>query len=148
MKALLQRVHHAKVSVDGEVIAEIAQGLLVLLGVEHADTEQDAVALAQKTAHLRIFSDEEGKFNHSALDLNLAVLVVSQFTLLADTRRGRRPSFTGAAPPHIAEPLVERYVGAIRSLSLPVATGKFGAHMLVTLENDGPVTLMLDSRSS
>lgn len=148
MKALLQRVRHAKVSVDEEVIGEIAQGLLVLLGVEHTDTAQDADVLAEKTAHLRIFSDEEGKFNYSALDLSLAVLVVSQFTLLADTRRGRRPSFTGAAPPHIAEPLVERFVGAVRGLSLPVATGKFGAHMLVSLENDGPVTLMLDSKSS
>ncbi len=148
MKALLQRVRHARVSVDEEVIGEIAQGLLVLLGVEHADTEQDAVVLAEKTAHLRIFSDEEGKFNYSALDLSHAVLVVSQFTLLADTRRGRRPSFTGAAPPHIAEPLVERFVGAIRGLGLTVATGRFGAHMLVSLENDGPVTLMLDSKSS
>ena len=146
MKALLQRVQQARVSVGPEVVGEIGQGLLVLLGVEQSDTEADALALADKTARLRIFADEQGKFNHSALDLSLSVLVVSQFTLLADTRRGRRPSFTEAALPGIAEPLVERFADAIKDMGLTVATGRFGAHMMVSLENDGPVTLMLESK--
>ena len=126
----------------------IGPGLLVLLGVEHGDTEEDALPLADKTAHLRIFSDEQGRFNLSALDVGGAVLVVSQFTLLADTRHGRRPSFTDAAPPELAEPLVSRFAAAIRAAGLPVATGRFGAHMIVHLENDGPVTLMLESKPS
>ena len=148
MKALLQRVHEARVTVDNEVIGEIGQGLLVLLGVEHSDTEADVLALADKCVRLRIFSDEHGKFNYSVLDLGLSVLVVSQFTLLADTRRGRRPSFTAAAPPEVAQPLVERFAAAVRDLGPRVATGRFGAHMVVSLENNGPVTLMLESRSA
>ena len=126
----------------------IGPGLLVFLGVEHGDTEEDALTLADKTAHLRIFSDEQGRFNLSALDVGGSVLVVSQFTLLADTRRGRRPSFTDAAPPELAEPLVSRFVAAVRDAGLQVATGRFGAHMIVHLDNDGPVTLMLESRPS
>jgi len=129
-------------------VGAIGLGLLVLLGVGHGDTEEDALTLADKTAHLRIFSDEQGRFNLSALDVGGAVLVVSQFTLLADTRHGRRPSFTDAAPPELAEPLVSRFTAAIRESGLPVATGRFGAHMIVHLENDGPVTLMLESKPS
>jgi len=129
-------------------VGAIGLGLLVLLGVGHGDTEEDALTLADKTAHLRIFSDEQGRFNLSALDVGGAVLVVSQFTLLADTRHGRRPSFTDAAPPELAEPLVSRFTTAIREAGLPVATGRFGAHMIVHLENDGPVTLMLESKPS
>ena len=148
MKALIQRVRQAHVTVAEETVGAIGPGLLVFLGVEHGDTEEDALTLADKTAHLRIFSDEQGRFNLSALDVGGSVLVVSQFTLLADTRRGRRPSFTDAAPPELAEPLVSRFVAAVRDAGLQVATGRFGAHMIVHLDNDGPVTLMLESRPS
>ena len=146
MKALLQRVRHACVTVDGVTIGEIGEGLLVLLGVEHSDTAADARTLAEKCARLRIFSDEDDKFNLSALDLGHSVLVVSQFTLLADARRGRRPSFTDAAPPNVAAPLVEAFADELKGLGINVATGQFGAHMIVNLENDGPVTLMLESK--
>ncbi|MBI2887039.1 MAG: D-tyrosyl-tRNA(Tyr) deacylase [Chloroflexi bacterium] len=146
MKALLQRVQRAQVTVEGATVGAIGPGLLVLLGVAQGDTQADATVLAEKTAQLRIFPDGAGRFNRSVLDAGGAVLVVSQFTLLADTRRGRRPSFTGAAPPEAAQPLVEAFCAALRAAGLHVASGRFGAHMLVSLENDGPVTLMLESK--
>lgn len=146
MKAVLQRVRRASVSVEGEILGEIGPGLAVLVGAAQGDTEEDARWLAAKTAGLRIFSDAEGKFNLSLLDIGGAALVVSQFTLLADTRRGRRPGFTDAAPPEVAEPLVAAYCDALRAEGVPVQTGRFGARMLVSLENDGPVTILLDSR--
>lgn len=146
MKALIQRVRNARVVVDEEVVGSIGLGLLVFLGVERSDSEAEAVYLADRTAKLRIFPDEAGRFNRSALDVRGAVLVVSQFTLLADTRRGHRPSFTDAAPPEQAAPLVDRYTKTLRAVGLEVVTGRFGAHMLVSLENDGPVTLMLQSK--
>lgn len=118
---------------------------MVLLGVGHSDTEKDSDRLAQRTARLRIFPDDAGRFNRSALDVGGACLVASQFTLMADTRKGNRPSFVDAAPPEIASPLVDRYVEALRATGLTVETGRFGAHMLVTLENDGPVTIMIEA---
>ena len=145
MRALLQRVSHASVTVDGKVVSQIGQGLLVLLGVGQGDNEVQVKALADKIAYLRIFGDDEGKMNRSLLDIGGEVLVVSQFTLYADTRRGRRPSFTDAAPPSIAEPLVERFKDAIAAYGLTVADGIFGAYMQVELLNDGPVTIWLDS---
>ncbi|MHB1414606.1 MAG: D-aminoacyl-tRNA deacylase [Chloroflexota bacterium] len=144
MRAVLQRVTEASVSVDEEVIAEIGPGLVVLLGVGPGDGDEQARALAEKVANLRIFADEAGRFNLSALDLSAEVLVVSQFTLYADTRRGRRPSFTEAALPDQAEPLIERFVGYLRAAGLRTATGRFGAHMLVKIWNDGPVTISLE----
>lgn len=145
MKAVLQRVLSASVSVEGEVVGAIQHGLLVLLGVTVGDTGAEADLLADKTANLRIFSDADGRFNLSALDVGGSALVVSQFTLAADTRRGRRPSFTAAAPPQVAAPLVDRYAAGLAAAGLPVATGRFGAHMLVALENDGPFTILLDT---
>jgi D-tyrosyl-tRNA(Tyr) deacylase len=141
----VQRVDRASVSVEGEVIGRIGLGLLVLLGVARGDGPADAERLAKKTAELRIFPDEQGRFNRSLLDCSGAALVVSQFTLLADTRRGRRPSFIDAAPPADAEPLVDRYIAALRGSGVVVQTGRFGAHMLVSLENNGPVTILLES---
>ena len=146
MKAVVQRVSEASVTVDGEVVGAIGSGLLVLLGVARGDTEEDARLLASKIAVLRIFSDEEGKFNLSLSDVNGSVLVVSQFTFHANVRKGRRPSFNDAAPPETAEPLVERFVDLLRAEGIPVETGRFGAMMEVRLCNDGPVTLVLDSR--
>ena len=145
MRALLQRVSHASVTVDGKVVGQIGQGLLVLLGVGQGDSEVQVKALADKIVYLRIFGDDEGKMNRSLLDIGGEVLVVSQFTLYADTRRGRRPSFTDAAPPSIAEPLVERFKDAIAAYGLTIADGIFGAYMQVELLNDGPVTIWLDS---
>ncbi len=145
MRALLQRVSHASVTVDEQVVGQIGQGLLVLLGVGRDDSEVQVKALADKIVYLRIFGDDEGKMNRSLLDIGGEVLVVSQFTLYADTRRGRRPSFTDAAPPSIAEPLVERFKDAIAAYGLTVADGIFGAYMQVELLNDGPVTIWLDS---
>src|SRR6266478_40709 len=145
MRALLQRVSHASVTVDEQVVGHIGQGLLVLLGVGQADGEAQVKTLADKIVHLRIFGDEQGKMNRSLLDIGGEVLVVSQFTLYADTRRGRRPSFTEAAPPTLAEPLVERFKDAIAAYGLTVADGIFGAYMEVALLNDGPVTIWLDS---
>ncbi len=145
MRALLQRVSHASVTVEGNVVGEIGQGLLVLLGVGQGDGEAQVKTLADKIVYLRIFGDEEGKMNRSLLDIGGAVLVVSQFTLYADMRRGRRPSFTNAAPPSIAEPLVERFKSAIAAYGLTVADGIFGAMMQVELCNDGPVTIWMDS---
>ena len=146
MKALLQRVTEASVSVGGEVVGRIGQGLVVFVGVASGDTEKDAQYLAQKTVNLRIFSDEEGRFNLSALDIKGELLVVSQFTLLADTRKGRRPSFIEAAPPAQAEEIFERFVEQARATGLRVETGRFQQYMQVEIHNDGPVTILLDSR--
>ena len=144
MRVVLQRVTRASVAVDGEVIASIQRGLLLLVGVAEGDDEDEARRLAQKCAELRIFSDAEGRFNLSVVDITGEALVVSQFTLLADTRRGRRPSFTNAAPPEIAEPLVEVFAETLRRAGVPTQTGRFGAKMSVDLVNDGPVTIVLD----
>ena len=146
MKVLLQRVTGATVSVAGEVVGRIGRGLVAFVGVADDDTERDAHFLAQKTINLRIFSDEEGKFNLSALDINGELLVVSQFTLLADTRKGRRPSFTEAAPPAQAEELFNQFVEQARATELKVETGRFQQYMQVEIHNDGPVTILLDSR--
>ena len=146
MKALLQRVSGASVRVANEEVGRIGRGLVVFLGVANGDTEKDAQYLAQKIVNLRIFSDEEGKFNLSALDIKGELLMVSQFTLLADTRKGRRPSFVEAAPPAQAEELFECFVGQSRATGLKVETGRFQQHMKVEIHNDGPVTILLDSR--
>ena len=147
MKALLQRVNKAEVSINGEVVGKIERGLVVFLGVAQEDKEADASSLADKTLNLRIFSDDEGKFNLSALEVGGELLAVSQFTLIADTRKGRRPSFAGAAPPEHAEALFERFVELLRESGLRVETGRFGEHMHVEIHNDGPVTIMLDSKA-
>ncbi len=146
MKALLQRVTGASVSVAGEVVGRIGLGLVVFVGVANGDTVRDAQYLAQKTVSLRIFPDEAGKFNLSALDIKGELLVVSQFTLLADTRKGRRPSFVEAAPPAQAEALFEQLVEQARATGLKVETGRFQQYMRVEIHNDGPVTILLDSR--
>jgi len=146
VKVLLQRVSRASVSVGGEVVGSIGRGLVVLVGVAGGDSEQDVAYLAQKTVNLRLFPDEAGRFNLSALDIKGELLVVSQFTLLADTRRGRRPSFTEAAPPAQAEALFEQFVEWLGTTGLKVATGRFQQYMQVEIHNDGPVTIMLDSR--
>ncbi len=146
MRAVVQRVSEARVVVDDVVVGAIGPGLLVLLGVAEGDDAAIGTALADKIAQLRIFNDSEGKFNLSVIDTGGAVLVVSQFTLLADTRKGRRPSFVHAAHPSIAEPLVAQVCDHLRTYHhLTVATGRFGAHMFVHLVNDGPVTITLDS---
>ena len=146
MKALLQRVTDASVSVAGEVVGRIGPGLVVFVGIAQGDTEKDAQFLAQKTANLRIFADEEGKFNLSALDVKGELLLVSQFTLLADTKKGRRPSFVEAAPPAQAGELFEQLVEQARATGLKVETGRFQQYMQVEIHNDGPVTILLDSR--
>ncbi len=146
MKAVLQRVSRGSVSVDGAVVGEIGRGLVVLVGVAAGDSEKDAQYLAQKAVELRIFADQAGKFNLSALDVKAELLLVSQFTLLADTKKGRRPSFVGAAPPQEAERLFNEFVVAARASGLRVETGRFQQHMLVDIQNDGPVTIVLDSR--
>ena len=146
MKALLQRVTGASVSIGEEVVGRIGMGLVVFLGVASGDTEKDAQYLAQKIASLRIFADEEGKFNLSALDINGELLLVSQFTLLADTRKGRRPSFVEAAPPAQAGELFDYFVEQTRATGLRVETGRFQSYMQVEIQNDGPVTVMLDSK--
>jgi len=145
VKALLQRVTQASVSVAGEVVGRTGRGLVVLLGVASGDTEKKAQYLAQKTVNLRIFSDEEGKFNLSALDIRGELLIISQFTLLADTKKGRRPSFVEAAPPAQAKALFEYFVQQVRASGLKVETGQFQEHMQVAIHNDGPVTILLDS---
>ena len=145
MRALFQRVSQASVSVEGHVVAAIEQGLVALVGVARGDSEADARYLAEKTANLRVFPDESGKFNLSTLDISGEVLVVSQFTLIASTRKGRRPSFTEAAPPEEAEPLVDTFAQFLRSAGLKVKTGRFQQHMLVEIHNDGPVTIFIDS---
>lgn len=145
MRAVIQRVLRASVTVDGAVVGEIARGWLVLLGVAPADTAEQVKWMADKVANLRAFDDAGGKMNLSVLDVSGSVLVVSQFTLYGDCLKGRRPSFTGAAPPAVAEPLYERFVAELRMLAVPVATGRFGADMKVELVNDGPVTFVLDT---
>lgn len=145
MKACIQRVHSAHVTVDGEIVGRIGPGLLVLLGVGHADTENDVQRLAGKLVGLRIFGDEEGKMNRSLTDVAGEMLVVSQFTLWGDCRKGRRPSFMDAAPPEMAEQLYERFCAAVEQQGVRVARGRFRTHMDVTLTNDGPVTLNVES---
>jgi len=146
LKALLQRVTEASVSVAGEVVGTIGQGLAIFVGVANGDTEKDAQYLAQKAVNLRIFADEEGKFNLSVLDIKGELLLVSQFTLLADTRKGRRPSFVEAALPERAEELFNYFVEQTRTYGLKVETGRFQEYMHVEIHNDGPVTILLDSR--
>jgi len=144
MRALIQRVSSGKVSVDGQTIAQIGHGLVILLGIGHEDGEEQAVYLAEKIANLRIFEDEQGKTNLSVLDVSGEAIVVSQFTLYADTRKGRRPSFVYAADPSVAAPLVERFAELLQGHGVPTQMGKFGAHMLVEINNDGPVTIWLE----
>lgn len=144
MRVLLQRVSRASVVVDGQLISKIGPGLLILVGIGHGDEEPQAEFLAEKVANLRIFEDSQGKTNLSILDRQGEAMVVSQFTLYADARKGRRPSFTDAAPPEVAEPLVERFAALLRSRGVPTQTGKFGAHMEVEIHNDGPVTVWLE----
>ena len=145
MRVLLQRVTEASVEIDGEEVGRIGRGLVALLGVAEDDTEADAEYLVSKVANLRIFADDDGRFNRSALDIGAEILTVSQFTLYADTRRGRRPDFTGAASPELAERLYDHTVAQFRNTGLKVETGRFQAYMQVRLQNDGPVTIMLDS---
>jgi D-tyrosyl-tRNA(Tyr) deacylase len=145
VRAVVQRVIEARVRVDGEVVGEIGPGVCVLLGVTHDDTVATAHTMAEKLWHLRIFADDDGAMNLPVADVGGAVLVVSQFTLYGDTSRGRRPSWVAAAPGPVAEPLVDEVVAEFRRLGATVATGRFGAHMLVGLVNDGPVTLVVDA---
>jgi D-aminoacyl-tRNA deacylase len=145
MRALLQRVSRASVTVDGRVVGQIGRGFLVLLGVGQGDGEAQVKMLVDKIVYLRVFEDDEGKMNRSLLDVGGEALVVSQFTLYADARKGRRPSFTNAAPPAVAEPLVERFNAALAAYGLKVEEGVFGAYMEVELINNGPVTIWLDS---
>jgi D-tyrosyl-tRNA(Tyr) deacylase len=145
MRAVLQRVSHARVRVDGATTGEIGAGLLVLLGVSGQDTAADVTYIATKIRGLRIFPDEQGHMNRSIEDVRGAVLMVSQFTLYGDARNGRRPSFITAAPPALAKALYEDVIGELRKAGVTVETGVFQAHMMVELENDGPVTLLLDS---
>jgi D-aminoacyl-tRNA deacylase len=144
VRAVVQRVSSARVVIDGDVVGEIGRGLCVLLGVARTDGEAEAERLAGRIARLRIFENEEGRFDRSLLDVDGAALVVSQFTLVADTAKGNRPSFTDAAPPEQAEPLYESFCAALRELGVDVATGRFGARMSVELVNDGPVTIVLE----
>jgi D-tyrosyl-tRNA(Tyr) deacylase len=148
MRALLQRVLQANVSVDGEIIGQIGPGLLVLLGTTWGDAEADLQYILEKTLNLRIFSDEHGKMNLSLLDTGGQLLVVSQFTLLAQTRKGRRPSFVKALAPEQANALYEQFIARAAAAGVAVASGRFGAHMAVSLTNDGPVTILLDSRDA
>jgi len=146
VRIVLQRVTRAAVSVDGAVVASIGEGLLLLVGIEATDGEEDIDAAADKVANLRVFADAEGRMNRSVLDAGGSALVVSQFTLLGDVSKGRRPSFTGAAPPETAEPLVRRLAEALSRTGVDTKTGVFGARMEVDLVNDGPVTLVLEVR--
>jgi D-tyrosyl-tRNA(Tyr) deacylase len=144
MRAVLQRVRRGQVSVDGAQVGAIGKGLVILLGIGKLDAEEDAIWMADKCAALRIFEDQTGKTNLSIAEVGGEALVVSQFTLYADTRKGRRPSFTGAALPELAEPLVAAFARRLRELGLTVSEGVFGAHMLLEIENDGPVTILLE----
>ncbi|HAM01251.1 MAG TPA: D-tyrosyl-tRNA(Tyr) deacylase [Acidimicrobiaceae bacterium] len=145
MRAVVQRVSSATVVVDDEVVGAIGPGLCAFVGVAHGDDGDAARRMADRLWNLRVFEDDTGRMNRSAAEVGLSLLVVSQFTLYADTSRGRRPSFAGAAPPEQAEPLVDQVVARLSELGATVATGRFGAHMVVTLANDGPVTLVLDA---
>ncbi|GAB4442321.1 MAG: D-aminoacyl-tRNA deacylase [Anaerolineae bacterium] len=147
MRAVLQRVSHARVTVAGKVTGQIQHGFVILVGVTHGDGEAQAAWMARKIAGLRVFEDDAGKFNRALRDVGGSALVVSQFTLYADTRRGRRPSFTDAAPPEVAEPLIERFCALLREYGVPVETGVFGAMMQVEIHNEGPVTIILESES-
>ena len=144
MRALIQRVSKASVKVEAQTISNIGKGLLILLGVGHGDGDEQVMFLAEKTANLRIFEDEQGKTNLSILDVKGEAIVVSQFTLYANTQKGRRPSFIEAALPDVAEPLVNRFIELLRGHGIPTQTGKFGAHMEVEIHNDGPVTIWLE----
>ena len=144
MRAVVQRVSRGSVSVDGKVVGAIGRGVVVLVGVTHDDTEEQAEWLARKIAGLRIFEDDAGKINAGLLDVDGAALIISQFTLYADVRKGRRPGFTDAALPEVAEPLVEHFTQAMRDHGVPVKTGVFGAHMMVEIHNDGPVTILVE----
>jgi D-tyrosyl-tRNA(Tyr) deacylase len=144
MRAVIQRVNKATVSVDGRVVGSIGHGLVILVGIRVGDTEAEAQWMASKIATLRIFDDEEGKLNRSVLDIKGSALVVSQFTLYGDARKGRRPSYDQAAPPKDAEPLIRRLVELLEAQGVPVHTGIFRAHMLVEIHNDGPVTILLE----
>ena len=148
MRAILQRVRRGQVRVADRVVGEIGPGYVILVGVTHQDGPAELKKLAEKTVHLRVFEDDQGKMNRSALEVGAEMLVISQFTLFADARKGRRPSFTEAAPPEIAEPLVAQFADYLRTLGIQnVQTGVFGVHMLVQIENDGPVTMMLDTEA-
>ena len=147
MKAVIQRVDSASVTVEGEVVGAIGEGLLVLLGAAPGDTGADVAALAAKVVDLRVFADDEERFNRSLRDVAGSMLVVSQFTLFGDARKGRRPGFTGAAPPEIAEPLVDEFVEVVRGEGIEVATGRFGAMMEVELVNNGPFTMLIETAS-
>lgn len=146
MRAVVQRVSRASVVIDGETVGSIDAGLVVLLGVTHNETPENAKWLAEKVVGLRIFNDADGKMNRDLLDVNGAMLIVSQFTLYGDCKKGKRPSFIDAAPPPIAIPLYEAFINGVKALGIPVATGRFGADMKVELINDGPVTLIVDSK--
>jgi D-tyrosyl-tRNA(Tyr) deacylase len=146
MRAILQRVSEARVQIDGETVGEIGRGLLVLLGVSKSDTAEQARWLADKIVSLRIFNDADGKMNLDLAEVGGAILVVSQFTLYGDCSKGRRPSFIDAAPPETAIPVYEEFINAVKAHGIPTATGRFGAMMQVSLINDGPVTLILDSK--
>jgi D-tyrosyl-tRNA(Tyr) deacylase len=145
MRTVLQRVSSAAVSVEGQIVGQIGRGLVILVGVGYGDGEEQAAWLARKISGLRIFEDQAGKFNLSLLDVEGSALVISQFTLYADTRKGRRPAFVAAATPDVAEPLITRFCALLRGYGMPVQTGVFGAHMLVEINNDGPVTVILDT---
>ena len=147
MRALIQRAKYAKVSVGDQTTAEIGQGLVILLGIGHDDGEAQAAFLAEKIANLRIFEDEQGKMNLSLADVKGEAIVVSQFTLYADARKGRRPSFTDAALPDLARPLVDRFAELLRAQGIPTGQGIFGAEMLVEIHNDGPVTIWLEKET-
>ncbi|MDT8392038.1 MAG: D-aminoacyl-tRNA deacylase [Lentisphaeria bacterium] len=144
MRALIQRVSSAAVAVDGKMTGEIGRGLLVFLGIKTGDTDRELQFVADKCVNLRVFEDGEGKMNRSLLDITGDMLVVSQFTLYGDTRKGRRPGFSAAADPAVSEPLYDRFVDTVRTCGVRVATGVFGAHMDVSLVNDGPVTLLVE----
>lgn len=144
MRALIQRVSSGRVSVDGKMLAEIGPGLVILLGINPEDGDEQIDYLTQKIANLRIFEDQDGKLNRSVLDMGGEALLISQFTLYADTRKGRRPSFTRAARPEAANPLVDTFAEKLTSKGVPTKTGQFGAHMLVEINNDGPVTIWME----
>jgi D-tyrosyl-tRNA(Tyr) deacylase len=147
MRVVLQRVRRGHVTVDGQIVGQIGPGYVILVGVTHGDGPAEVKKLAEKTVHLRVFEDEQGKMNLSALDTGAEMLVISQFTLYADARKGRRPSFTDAAPPEVAEPLVTQFIAQLSALGIKkVQTGVFGAMMQVHIENDGPVTIILDTK--